>query len=55
MNNFIKTLDKSEMGIVRKMQELNLLLKEKDPQLWAQLVRRLYLVGRPLYLTFMEG
>jgi len=38
MDNFCKSLDKSQSGIVRKMRELNLLLKEKDRQLWQNLV-----------------
>eukprot|EP01127_Copromyxa_protea_P008913 TRINITY_DN2058_c0_g1_i1.p1 TRINITY_DN2058_c0_g1~~TRINITY_DN2058_c0_g1_i1.p1 ORF type:complete len:439 (+),score=94.77 TRINITY_DN2058_c0_g1_i1:122-1318(+) len=34
MNNFCKTLDSSQVGIKGKIEELNFLLKKKDPQLW---------------------
>lgn len=37
MNNFIKTLDKSNVGIVFQINYLSSLLKKKDPQLWSSL------------------
>jgi hypothetical protein len=40
MNNFIKTLDSSEMGIVYQIGLLSTLLQEKDPQLWKDLDRK---------------
>jgi hypothetical protein len=40
MNNFIKTLDKSDMGIVHQIGLLGLLLQEKDPQLWKDLEKK---------------
>eukprot|EP01118_Nematostelium_gracile_P012345 TRINITY_DN4500_c0_g1_i1.p1 TRINITY_DN4500_c0_g1~~TRINITY_DN4500_c0_g1_i1.p1 ORF type:complete len:438 (+),score=96.38 TRINITY_DN4500_c0_g1_i1:132-1445(+) len=33
-DNFCKTLDKSVMGITGLMTKLNMVLKEKDPELW---------------------
>jgi TBC1 domain family member 13 len=33
MNNFIKTLDKSDLGIVGKMRDMTTILMQKDPQL----------------------
>lgn len=39
MNNFCKTLDKSDVGIIGSIQKLNMLLKAKDHELWADLVR----------------
>lgn len=40
MNNFIKTLDGSEMGIVHQIRLLSQLLQEKDPQLWKDLEKK---------------
>mmetsp|Transcript_6766 Transcript_6766/g.11814 ORF Transcript_6766/g.11814 Transcript_6766/m.11814 type:complete len:319 (-) Transcript_6766:63-1019(-) len=37
MNNFIKTLDKSDVGVHAEMRNMNELLKAKDPQLWSNL------------------
>jgi len=37
MNNFIKTLDKADVGIMGTIQKLNKLLKQKDYELWANL------------------
>jgi len=37
MNNFIKTLDHSAVGVKGHMATLNRLLRTKDPQLWAHL------------------
>eukprot|EP01102_Stenamoeba_stenopodia_P013076 TRINITY_DN4189_c0_g1_i1.p1 TRINITY_DN4189_c0_g1~~TRINITY_DN4189_c0_g1_i1.p1 ORF type:complete len:403 (-),score=92.66 TRINITY_DN4189_c0_g1_i1:69-1277(-) len=37
MNNFCKTLDKSDVGITAAMKRLNDLLKKKDPDLWQNL------------------
>lgn len=37
-DNFCKTLDKSSLGITGLMQKLNTLLKEKDYELWNDLV-----------------
>lgn len=37
MDNFCKSLDKSEMGIVGNMRRLNLLFKEQDHELWLDL------------------
>lgn len=37
MNNFIKTLDKSNVGIVHQIHQLSTLLSEKDPELWENL------------------
>lgn len=42
MDNFCKTLDKSEMGIVGNMKRLNLLFKEQDLELWNDLVTRIF-------------
>lgn len=40
MNNFIKTLDRSDVGIVHQIGLLSTLLQEKDPQLWKDLERK---------------
>jgi hypothetical protein len=48
MNNFIKTLDRSEIGIVGKMTQLNSILRQKDPQLWQDMVRILNSITRVL-------
>jgi len=37
MNNFCKTLDSSQVGIKGQMRNMNLLLKQKDPELWIHL------------------
>lgn len=37
MNNFIKTLDGTDIGIVHQIEQLSRLLQEKDPQLWKDL------------------
>jgi len=37
MNNFCKFLDHTKMGIKQQIQELNELLRQKDPQLWQDL------------------
>jgi len=39
MNNFIKSLDRSEVGIVKQMEQMSNILKQKDHQLWSDLVR----------------
>eukprot|EP00026_Physarum_polycephalum_P003927 Phypoly_transcript_03944.p1 GENE.Phypoly_transcript_03944~~Phypoly_transcript_03944.p1 ORF type:complete len:611 (+),score=126.96 Phypoly_transcript_03944:52-1833(+) len=36
-DNFCKTLDKSEIGVVGNMKRLNTLFKERDPELWSDL------------------
>lgn len=38
MNNFIKTLDGADVGITGLIARLNLLLKERDHELWHNLV-----------------
>lgn len=40
MNNFIKTLDGSEFGIVKQIENLSILLQEKDPQLWKDFEKK---------------
>lgn len=40
MNNFIKTLDGSEVGIVKQIENLSVLLQEKDPQLWKDFEKK---------------
>jgi hypothetical protein len=40
MNNFIKTLDGSDIGIVHQIGLLSNLLQEKDPQLWKDLEKK---------------
>jgi hypothetical protein len=40
MNNFCKTLDSSQVGIKGLIKELNMHLRQKDPELWLHLVSR---------------
>ena len=40
MNNFIKTLDGTDVGIVKQIENLSILLQEKDPQLWKDLEKK---------------
>jgi len=48
-DNFCKTLDKSSLGIISKMNELNDLLKKKDFELWHNMeLKNLY----PQYYSF---
>jgi len=48
-DNFCKTLDKSNIGIISKMNELNALLKAKDFELWQNLeLKNLF----PQYYSF---
>eukprot|EP01113_Clastostelium_recurvatum_P014914 TRINITY_DN18189_c0_g1_i1.p1 TRINITY_DN18189_c0_g1~~TRINITY_DN18189_c0_g1_i1.p1 ORF type:complete len:537 (+),score=143.62 TRINITY_DN18189_c0_g1_i1:1-1611(+) len=37
MNNFLKTLDRSEVGVSGSIQRLNQLLREQDEELWMNL------------------